>query len=103
MIEAFINDTTVSRSGEAADQDTITLIWSFAVAIFAIGGMIGGLLAGTMADRFGRYVSVFLPKIKAKLVTRSSGPPFLSPLRTAPEICRKLRGAAPDDKAGKKL
>ena len=66
MIEAFINDTTVSRSGEAADQDTITLIWSFAVAIFAIGGMIGGLLAGTMADRFGRYVSIFLPKIKAK-------------------------------------
>ena len=66
MIEAFINDTTVSRSGEAADQDTITLIWSFAVAIFAIGGMIGGLLGGTMADRFGRYVCVFLPKIKAK-------------------------------------
>ena len=66
VIEAFINDTTVSRSGEAADQDTITLIWSFAVAIFAIGGMIGGLLAGIMADRFGRSVGVFLPKIKAK-------------------------------------
>ena len=58
MIEAFINDTTVSRSGEAADQDTITLIWSFAVAIFAMGGMIGGLLAGTTADRFGRFVPV---------------------------------------------
>lgn len=32
----------------------LTLIWSWVVGIFPLGGMLGGLCTGFVADRFGR-------------------------------------------------
>lgn len=34
---------------------TIESLWAFTVAIFAVGGCIGGLSNGFFADKLGRY------------------------------------------------
>lgn len=35
------------------------LLYSFAVSIFAIGGMLGGFSGGIIANRFGRSVCIY--------------------------------------------
>lgn len=54
IIEEWINDTVTLRTGEAATQSKVTMIWSVAVSIFCVGGMIGGLITGLVADGIGR-------------------------------------------------
>lgn len=54
LIETWMSDVIANRTGEEPPKATITMIWSIAVAIFCVGGMIGGVLTGTIADRFGR-------------------------------------------------
>ncbi|XP_070548900.1 solute carrier family 2, facilitated glucose transporter member 3-like [Ptychodera flava] len=54
VIEDFINDTSMKRTGEPMPQDKIQFLWSVIVAIFAIGGMIGSLCAGAVANAMGR-------------------------------------------------
>ena len=51
-----MNTTHADRSGEPMPDGTITSLFSLIVAIFAVGGMVGGLAAGWWADFFGRYV-----------------------------------------------
>lgn len=51
-----MNETGEQRSGEWMDDTKVTLLWSTAVAIFAVGGVIGSLSAGAIADKFGRFV-----------------------------------------------
>nr|XP_054768427.1 solute carrier family 2, facilitated glucose transporter member 1-like [Lytechinus pictus] len=58
VIESFINETNYKRSGEAMSQDRVTFIWSTAVAIFAVGGMVGSLSAGFFANYLGRKKSM---------------------------------------------
>ncbi|XP_065164046.1 solute carrier family 2, facilitated glucose transporter member 1-like isoform X2 [Atheta coriaria] len=54
IIEEWISTTIANRTGEMPPQSQITIIWSIAVSIFCIGGMIGGVLTGFVADTFGR-------------------------------------------------
>ena len=51
-----MNITNINRTGEAMHDNTITSLFSLIVAIFAVGGMVGGLAAGWWADFFGRYM-----------------------------------------------
>lgn len=37
-------------------DDTVNRLYSVAVSIFAIGGMVGGFSGGMIANRFGRQV-----------------------------------------------
>ncbi|KAM9426010.1 solute carrier family 2, facilitated glucose transporter member 11 [Pholidichthys leucotaenia] len=59
-IQVFINDTYTERWGAGLDIPRITLLWTFIVSAFPLGGLAGALLAGPMAVRFGRKKSLLL-------------------------------------------
>lgn len=55
----------MERYGKEIDPGVCTIVWSIAVAIFSVGGMVGSFSVGVMANRFGRleikvfYISSF--------------------------------------------
>uniref|UniRef100_W5LTG7 Major facilitator superfamily (MFS) profile domain-containing protein n=1 Tax=Astyanax mexicanus TaxID=7994 RepID=W5LTG7_ASTMX len=59
-IQKFINDTCVERWGTALEANQIILIWTFIVSAFSLGGLLGSLLAGPMAIRFGRKQTLLM-------------------------------------------
>ncbi|XP_028298632.1 solute carrier family 2, facilitated glucose transporter member 3a isoform X2 [Gouania willdenowi] len=61
----FFNATWMERYGEPISPSTVTIVWSVAVAIFSVGGMVGSFSVGVMANRFGRRRSMFLVNILA--------------------------------------
>ncbi|XP_018895971.1 solute carrier family 2, facilitated glucose transporter member 1 isoform X2 [Bemisia tabaci] len=58
LIESWISDVLRNRSGAGAEYkpepSQVTMIWSIAVSIFCVGGMIGGSLTGLIAEKLGR-------------------------------------------------
>ncbi|KAK7918753.1 hypothetical protein WMY93_010037 [Mugilogobius chulae] len=62
-IQTFINDTYIERWGTGLDTPQLTLIWTFIVSAFSLGGLFGALLAGPMAVQFGRKKSLLLNNI----------------------------------------
>lgn len=60
ILTDFIADIYKTRTGNFISSDLLDLIWSITVSIFAVGGMIGGLSGGTIADWCGRFVSLSL-------------------------------------------
>ncbi|KAJ8284922.1 hypothetical protein COCON_G00037720 [Conger conger] len=53
-IKDFYNRTIVSRNGTALDEETVTLMYSLTVSVFAIGGLVGSFMVGALVTRFGR-------------------------------------------------
>lgn len=53
-IKQFINDTYMDRYAENIEESKLVLIFSLAVNAFVIGGMIGGLSGGWLANKVGR-------------------------------------------------
>ncbi|KAL1282259.1 hypothetical protein QQF64_001062 [Cirrhinus molitorella] len=53
-IKDFYNQTIVRRNGSGVDEETLILIYSVTVSIFAIGGLVGSLTVGMQVTRFGR-------------------------------------------------
>lgn len=55
LIENWIRSVISDRNGGAhVEKSQVTLIWAVAVAIFCFGGMVGGLMTGIVAEKFGR-------------------------------------------------
>ena len=54
VIEDFIRTSYAGRYGVDIAEGREKIIFSIAVSIFAIGGMIGGFGGGYVANRFGR-------------------------------------------------
>ncbi|KFP28476.1 Solute carrier family 2, facilitated glucose transporter member 5, partial [Colius striatus] len=48
-------------------EETVTLMWSFVVSIYSIGGLLGSLSAGYLSVRFGRKKSMLIANIPALL------------------------------------
>lgn len=74
LIEDWIMDVRSNRSssgGESGDvsQSTVTMIWSIAVAIFCVGGMIGGSIVGLVADRLGRKKGLLYNNVLVLIAT----------------------------------
>lgn len=65
LIKAFINETHYDRYGNAMDPGTISILFGIIVAIFALGGMAGGLFNGFFADRLGRKKSLLINNVFA--------------------------------------
>ncbi|XP_050423474.1 glucose transporter type 1 isoform X5 [Adelges cooleyi] len=59
-IEKFIKDVFEDRYKKNMDSGRAELLYSFAVSIFAIGGMLGGFSGGIIANRFGRKGGLLL-------------------------------------------
>ncbi|XP_029645496.1 solute carrier family 2, facilitated glucose transporter member 1 [Octopus sinensis] len=60
LVKDFINATVLDRNGEPSKLSHLNNYWSLIVAIFAVGGMIGGLSGGVWADFFGRKRGIML-------------------------------------------
>ncbi|MGH0145819.1 UNVERIFIED_CONTAM: hypothetical protein FKN15_010667 [Acipenser sinensis] len=58
-IKEFYNRTWLSHNHTGLSEETLTLLYSFTVSVFAIGGLLGSLLVGMLVTKFGRYGSVF--------------------------------------------
>lgn len=53
-VEAFINHTYTRRFKEQPSENTIKMIYSIIVAIYCVGGMIGGLITAFVSEKLGR-------------------------------------------------
>ncbi|XP_045193213.2 solute carrier family 2, facilitated glucose transporter member 1-like [Mercenaria mercenaria] len=63
QIKTFMNSTHYERTREPMSDVTITSLYALIVAIFAVGGMVGGLAAGWWADFFGRKFGMIINNI----------------------------------------
>ncbi|KAK4872567.1 hypothetical protein RN001_014596 [Aquatica leii] len=62
-IEYFMKYVYKSRYGEDIQDEAVQRLYSLAVSIFAIGGMLGGFIGGMVANRFGRKGGLLLNNI----------------------------------------
>ncbi|XP_078410082.1 solute carrier family 2, facilitated glucose transporter member 11-like [Cetorhinus maximus] len=63
FIQNFLNETWTERYGMHLESWVITLLWSFIVVAYAIGGLVGSLIAGPMAIKLGRKGSLLSSNI----------------------------------------
>lgn len=66
-LRTFFQNVSLERYGEPFSAGATTMVWSFAVAIFSVGGMIGSFSVGALVDKFGRRKSMLLANILALL------------------------------------
>ncbi|KAF7666828.1 hypothetical protein LDENG_00089220 [Lucifuga dentata] len=64
-LRRFFQNVSMERYGEPFSPGANTMVWSFAVAIFSVGGILGSFSVGAMVDRFGRRKSMLLVNILA--------------------------------------
>ncbi|XP_007537591.1 solute carrier family 2, facilitated glucose transporter member 3 isoform X2 [Erinaceus europaeus] len=65
IIRNFLNYTLEERLEEPPRELLLTTLWSVAVAIFSVGGMIGSFSVGLFVNRFGRRNSMLIVNILA--------------------------------------
>ncbi|XP_023221239.1 glucose transporter type 1-like [Centruroides sculpturatus] len=63
VIKEFIADIYKTRTGHAIADNFKDFLWAITVSVFAIGGMIGGISGGSIADKFGRKGGLLLNNI----------------------------------------
>ncbi|XP_063291389.1 solute carrier family 2, facilitated glucose transporter member 3-like [Pelobates fuscus] len=67
IIKSFYNETYERRYSQFISDGLLTSLWSLSVAIFSVGGMVGSLSVGYVANRFGRRNSMLLVNVTALL------------------------------------
>ncbi|XP_077576755.1 solute carrier family 2, facilitated glucose transporter member 1 [Stigmatopora nigra] len=66
-LRQFFYNVSVERFSEPFTPGVTTLVWSFAVAIFSVGGMLGSFSVGAVVDKFGRRKAMLLANALALL------------------------------------
>uniref|UniRef100_A0A673ALX2 Solute carrier family 2, facilitated glucose transporter member 3-like n=1 Tax=Sphaeramia orbicularis TaxID=375764 RepID=A0A673ALX2_9TELE len=64
-LRTFFSNVSMERYGEPFSPESITMVWSFAVAVFSVGGMIGSFSVGAIVNKFGRRKSMLLNNVLA--------------------------------------
>ncbi|KPP71528.1 solute carrier family 2, facilitated glucose transporter member 3-like, partial [Scleropages formosus] len=64
-LRTFFNDTWIERYQQPISPGMCTFIWSFSVAVFSVGGMVGSFSVGVMANKFGRRNSMMIVNVLA--------------------------------------
>ncbi|XP_066545317.1 solute carrier family 2 member 11, like [Amia ocellicauda] len=64
-IKQFVNETCQSRYDTPLESWKLSLIWSFIVSIFSIGGLIGSLSIGPFTIKYGRKKCLWLNNLVA--------------------------------------
>ncbi|XP_035235711.1 solute carrier family 2, facilitated glucose transporter member 11b isoform X2 [Anguilla anguilla] len=72
-VQNFINQTWIYRYDAQITEELLTLLWSTIVSIFTIGGLVGSLVGGTLAMRFGRKGALLLNNTFALLAALMMG------------------------------
>lgn len=67
VLEEFIANIYKNRTGNWISEELRDVIWSVTVSVFAVGGMIGGILAPTVANWCGRKTGLVLNNTVAVL------------------------------------
>ncbi|KAM9438651.1 solute carrier family 2, facilitated glucose transporter member 11-like isoform 2-T2 [Salvelinus alpinus] len=65
FIKELVNTTCLQRYSISLEQWEVTLIWSFIVSIFCIGGLLGSLCAGHLSSAYGRKRCLLLNNLFA--------------------------------------
>ncbi|KAF7708302.1 solute carrier family 2, facilitated glucose transporter member 3 [Silurus meridionalis] len=65
IVQNFFRAASLERYGKSLESSTIEYLWGLTVAIFSVGGMVGALSVGSMANRFGRPKAMLLCNILA--------------------------------------
>ncbi|XP_030632542.1 LOW QUALITY PROTEIN: solute carrier family 2, facilitated glucose transporter member 1 [Chanos chanos] len=73
IIETFLNETWFDRYEEPITKSSLTSLWSVAVAIFSVGGIIGSFSVGLFVNRFGRRNSMLMVNVLAFLAAALMG------------------------------
>ncbi|XP_015733519.1 solute carrier family 2, facilitated glucose transporter member 11-like isoform X2 [Coturnix japonica] len=66
-IQNFIRETWLKRYGSSPSEEIITLMWSFIVSVYTIGGLLGSISVRYLSVTFGRKKSMLLANIPALL------------------------------------
>ncbi|XP_058268325.1 solute carrier family 2 member 11, like isoform X2 [Hemibagrus wyckioides] len=64
-IKELVNSTCVQRYGLSLEHWQLSLIWSFIVSMYCIGGLLGSLCAGHIAFTYGRKICLMLNNVVA--------------------------------------
>ncbi|KAM6297795.1 solute carrier family 2, facilitated glucose transporter member 11-like [Aegotheles albertisi] len=72
-IKKFINETWLERYGSVLHQETLTLLWSFIVSIYCVGGMIGCLCSGYLTAKYGKKKSLLFNDVVLITATLHTG------------------------------
>ncbi|CAL8321438.1 unnamed protein product [Lota lota] len=67
FIKELVNTTSTERYGLPLEEWQVSLIWSFLVSIFCIGGLLGSLLAAQMSKKYGRSQCLLMNNLVAIL------------------------------------
>lgn len=57
FIKTLVEEACVHRYGVSLQEWQVSLIWSFIVSIYCIGGLLGSLVVAPLITRFGRWVN----------------------------------------------
>uniref|UniRef100_A0A8D0EDM4 Solute carrier family 2 member 9 n=1 Tax=Salvator merianae TaxID=96440 RepID=A0A8D0EDM4_SALMN len=67
FIKKFYNETWGRRYNQSMEEETVTLLWTISVSIFAIGGLVGALIVTPAVKYFGRKRTLLLNNVFAIL------------------------------------
>ncbi|KAI9536284.1 hypothetical protein NQZ68_034841 [Dissostichus eleginoides] len=102
-IKDFYNKTALSRNGTGLSGETLTLMYSLTVSVFAIGGLLGSVVVGMLVSRFGRKGTLVNTTVLVFIASTLMG---FSRICGSPEmviIGRFITGIHSEDRRGSSL